>query len=135
MNLALSISKVSKIFKTCIILIAIFFLLLTITGCTLSRQFIRTHTGHGYGSNFVNNTYSDDWDVFEPSVSTPQWVSVDGSDFSQQGSGLIDESSDIVLHPATTPPNTGVRSYPISAWPRGIYTTDTGIIVILGMYK
>jgi len=135
MNLALSKSNVSKCIKTCIIIISIIFLYLNLTGCTLSRQFIRTHTGHGYGSSFINHTNSDDWDVFEPSVSTPKWVSVDGSDFSKQSVELVDESSDIVIHPETDPRNTGVRSYPTPVWPRGIYTTGTGIIVIVDIYK
>jgi hypothetical protein len=135
MNFILSKSKVSKSFKMCIILISIIFLFLNLTGCTLSRQFIRTHTGHSYGSNFDNNTYSDSWDVFEPSASTSQWVSDDGFDFTQQSAGSVDVSSDVVIHPGTDPRHTGVKTYPTPLWPRGIYTTGTGIIVILDIYR
>ncbi len=135
MNLSVSKSNVSKSFKTCIIFISILVLYLNLTGCTLSRQFIRTHTGHGYGSTFAGNTYSDDWDVFEPAGSTQQWVSHDFCDFSQQRVDFIEESSDLVIHPATDPRNTGVRSYPPPVWPGGIYTTGTGIIVIVDIYK
>ena len=128
-------STFSKIQLIVIVSFSLVFLFLNITGCALSRQFIRTHTGHGYGTNFVNETYSDEWDVFEPAGSATDWAIDDRTDFISSSDCLVDESSDILILPGNDPHNLNFRSYPTPFRPRGIYTTGTGIIIIVDIYK
>jgi hypothetical protein len=128
-------SKFSKTHFTIVAIISAMFLFMNITGCALSRQFIRANTGHGYGSGFANTSSSNEWDFLEHNGSGDEGI-IDASNNSyQQTECLVDITPGDVVPTGNDLSNMAVRAYPAPVWPRGIYTTGTGIVIVVDLYK
>jgi hypothetical protein len=124
-----------KIHLTIIISISVLFLFLNITGCALSRQFIPTNTGHGYGPSFTSTTMSSEWDFLEQSDSVNEWSIDDSQSRIQKTDCLVEISTGEVTDADNKVNNIVMRPYPTHLYPRGIYTTGTGIIIVVDLYK
>jgi len=110
-------------------------LLLNITGCALSRQFIRTNTGHGYSPSFTNTTTSNEWGFLEQSGSVDDWIFNDNDNSIQDSDCLVEISTGDIPEAGNDIRNIDIRPYPTHLYPRGIYTTGTGIVIVVDLYR
>ena len=110
-------------------------LFLTVTDCALSRQFIRTNTGHGYGPGYSTTTLSSEWDFLKQGDTVTEW------EFEDFTSGIQDSECRVGFSPAEKTErdiemnHIQMTPYPTTLYPRGIYTTGTGIIIVVDLYK
>lgn len=125
----------SKLHFVILVSISALFLIINMTGCTLSRQFLRTHTGHGYGPSYSNTTMSSEWDFIENSGSVNQWDFDDYTSNNQDSECRVGFSTGEVTGKDIEMNHIQMTHYPTPLYPRGIYTTGTGIIIVVDLYK
>ncbi len=125
----------SKIHLKSIISLSLILTFLNMTGCALSRQFIRTNTGHAYGTGITTTTLSDETVIFGHNNSENDLI-VNGIDnFYQEKESLVDIASSSAIKTQQDISDYEVKVYPAHIWARGIFSTGTSIIIVVDLYE
>ena len=133
-------TKTSKSIYSTIRLISVLifftaFATINLTGCAFSRQFIGVHGSSGYGPGYTNSAHYNEWGFLENMNSKNDWSS-NTSDLScQTPEDLIEISVGDVPNTGIDLNNIHVKAYPEPMWPRGIFRTGTGIVIIVDLYE
>ena len=127
--------KSSKILFISIISLSLILTFYNMTGCALSRQFIRTNTGHGFGTSLTTSTLTDVGGSWDHRSSGHDLVVEDVDNFYQKKESLVNTSSCSAIKTQADIKDYEVKVYPAHIWARGIFPTGPSIIIVVGLYQ
>jgi hypothetical protein len=133
-------TKASKsIYSTFRLISAVIFLTtvttVNITGCALSRQFIGVNGSSGYGPGYTSSAHYNEWDFLENTNSKNIWSNNASDQSCQTVEDLVEISVGEVPNTGIDLNNIHVKAYPEPMYPRGIFRTGTGIVIIVDLYE
>ena len=125
----------SMIHLKSIISLSLILTFFNMTGCALSRQFIMTNTGHGYGTSLTTTTLTDETVFFSQNSSGHDLVIESIDNLYQEKESLVNTASCSTIKTQEDIKDYEVKVYPAHIWARGIFSTGPSIIIVVDLYK